>query len=537
MVILVGLRCAVAGRNLPVGSDGLSYLDVARAYLRHDWGVAVNGYWGPLYSWLLAATIGVVHPRPGHEFAALRGLNFLIFLCCLFAFARFWRSVGQRPRNLPVDGISLANAYPVGWIVLGYALFLAKTAWFVEMASPDLLVATAVLLIASELLKLENREQQRTAIFFRLGFLFALGFYSKNILFYFGIFVLAALTIRESRFRRFTGPIIALLVFCVLISPYVTALSHILGHLSFGESGRLNYAWFVDGTETGDWPNGGASFPFFPGSVLLKSPRVFKIPRLDGVTYAPWYDAARFDKRSHPVLKIRGQIRQLAINLKTLQGEILGRYSALLVCLIILIFDSGKGYFSRLASAWFCVIPVTMIIGMYLLVHLVDRFMIGFLLVLWGIAFSSASISPTAQPVVRRVILAGLAVFALSVFPGLLHYLVSPAVNAIEPDVVIAEALPEYGLRPGDSVGVIGDGQAAYWAHWGSLSVVAEISSMDSPAFWSSDARAKPAAVDAMKQSGAKAVVWRRDSGQPCPQGWKELPQNSGCITSPRVAD
>ncbi|HEX3740957.1 MAG TPA: hypothetical protein VHV29_14750 [Terriglobales bacterium] len=426
----------------------------------------------------------------------------------------------------------MANAHPVGWITLGYALFLAKTAWFVEMASPDLLVATAVLLIASEVIKLEDRERQHTAGFFRLGFLFAFGFYSKNILFYFGLFVLAALTIRELRSRRFKGPITALLVSCVLIGPYVAALSQTLGHLSFGESGRLNYAWFVDGTETGDWPNGGASFPFFPGSVLLESPRVFNIPRLDGVTYAPWYDAARFDKRSQPVLKIRAEIRQLSINLKALKEEILGSYSALLVCLIILISGSSKVFFRRLASAWFCAIPVTMIIGMYLLVHLVDRFTIGFLLVLWGIAFSSASISPTAQPVVRRVIMAGLAVFAACVFPGLLHYLTSPAEDSVKSDVVIAEALSEYGLRPGDSIGVIGDGQTAYWAHWASLSVVAEISSMDSPSFWSSASGMKRAAVGAMEESGVKAVIWRRNSEQPCPRSWKELPQQSGCITS-----
>jgi hypothetical protein len=30
--------------------DGISYLDIADAYRRGDWGVAVNAYWRPLYS-------------------------------------------------------------------------------------------------------------------------------------------------------------------------------------------------------------------------------------------------------------------------------------------------------------------------------------------------------------------------------------------------------------------------------------------------------------------------------------------------------
>ena len=42
--------------------DGVNYLDVANAYLRHDWSVAINSYWSPLYSWLLALTFYVTRP-------------------------------------------------------------------------------------------------------------------------------------------------------------------------------------------------------------------------------------------------------------------------------------------------------------------------------------------------------------------------------------------------------------------------------------------------------------------------------------------
>ena len=30
--------------------DGTAYADIARAWLRGDWGLALNGYWSPLYS-------------------------------------------------------------------------------------------------------------------------------------------------------------------------------------------------------------------------------------------------------------------------------------------------------------------------------------------------------------------------------------------------------------------------------------------------------------------------------------------------------
>lgn len=36
-----------------IDPDGVSYIGIAQKYLRHDFGNAINGYWGPLFSWLL----------------------------------------------------------------------------------------------------------------------------------------------------------------------------------------------------------------------------------------------------------------------------------------------------------------------------------------------------------------------------------------------------------------------------------------------------------------------------------------------------
>jgi hypothetical protein len=277
VVILVGLLRAIASRNLPLNSDGLAYLDVARVYLRHDWSLAVNGYWGPLYSWLLAAMMRIVRPTARHEFATVRAVNFLILLLCLYAFSRFWRSVADWNRKPDNDGLPLADAYPLGWVLLGYALFLTKIHWFIDVATPDVLVGSMVLLIAARVLELDDGKPQHLADYVGLGFLLAVGFYAKAILFYFGLFVLMALMIRSFLSRYYRGPITAALVCTLLVSPYVAALTHTLGHFTVGETGRLNYAWFVDGTETGKpWVDGGAAFPFFPGPIMLNNPKVFR---------------------------------------------------------------------------------------------------------------------------------------------------------------------------------------------------------------------------------------------------------------------
>ncbi len=521
LVVLAGLRCAILARNLPIGSDGLSYLDVARSYLRHDWSTAVNGYWGSLYPLLIAGWMKLVHPGDAQEFAAVRALNFLIFLLCFYSFVRFWRSIAEWNLKESESGFPLPRAYPLGWMLLGDLLFTVHVLWYIGLVGPDILVASVVLLISARLLELHDR-QTNLADQVGLGLLIAIGLYTKAILFFFGLAVLGTLLIGNlvlhgPHSRQYRGPLVAALVCALVVSPFVMALSRVLGHFSVGEAGRLNYAWFVDGTETGPWSDGGVSYPFFPGNVALRTPRVFAIPRLAGITYAPWYDPARFDKHSRASFNMRGQLRQILINLKSLEDEILGRHSALLVCLMVLGWAVPAVFLRRLAAAWFCVIPTLVVVGLYLLVHLVGRFMIGFSLLMWGIVFSCIRVPANYEVLMRRAFASGIAVFAACTLPGVVHLLTLRPQNLIQRDLVVAEAMPNYGIRAGDVVGVIGDGQVAYWAHWARVSIAAEVTSMDVTAFWSASPASQQAAVRSMAALGTKAVIWRRDSEHPCP--------------------
>ena len=76
---------AFAGRHV-VNPDGIAYLDIADAYGRGDWTSALNAYWSPLYSWLLAGVFAVVRPPPYWECAVVHAVNFVVFLVALAAF-------------------------------------------------------------------------------------------------------------------------------------------------------------------------------------------------------------------------------------------------------------------------------------------------------------------------------------------------------------------------------------------------------------------------------------------------------------------
>ncbi|TMI82348.1 MAG: hypothetical protein E6H04_04925, partial [Bacillati bacterium ANGP1] len=119
-----GAVYAWAGRH-EMNPDGMSYLDVASAFMRGDWRMALNRHWSPLYPALLAVTLRVVRPTPYDEFATVQGLNFVIFLGALVSF-EFLLS-----RLIRYHGTFTAKASSAGrfalpeWAlrILGYLLF------------------------------------------------------------------------------------------------------------------------------------------------------------------------------------------------------------------------------------------------------------------------------------------------------------------------------------------------------------------------------------------------------------------------------
>src|SRR5437016_3888922 len=63
-----------------ISEDGVSYLDVGDAWARGDWHAAVNAYWSPMYSWVLAAVLHVIHPSLFSESLVVHLVNFVLYL-------------------------------------------------------------------------------------------------------------------------------------------------------------------------------------------------------------------------------------------------------------------------------------------------------------------------------------------------------------------------------------------------------------------------------------------------------------------------
>jgi len=99
--IFLALVHTWAGRY-SMSPDGMSYIDVGRAFFRHDWFGAFNAYWSPLYAWILGTILGVAHPSPRLEYPVAHVVNFFVFLVTLAAFRFLLRSAMDHRKTLPL---------------------------------------------------------------------------------------------------------------------------------------------------------------------------------------------------------------------------------------------------------------------------------------------------------------------------------------------------------------------------------------------------------------------------------------------------
>ena len=101
---------AWASRHYPSTVDLVSYLDTADAYARGDWHGAINAYWNPLYSWLLAAVFAVTRPSPEFEYPVAKLLDFGIFVGCLWSFSWFLAQLRRAPEEALVVVLAVVCA-------------------------------------------------------------------------------------------------------------------------------------------------------------------------------------------------------------------------------------------------------------------------------------------------------------------------------------------------------------------------------------------------------------------------------------------
>ena len=523
MAVLLGAVHAWAERHI-INVDGVSYLEVADAYSRGDWTMAVNAYWSPLLSWLLGLAFLILRPSAYGEFAAAHLVSFGIYLGTLAAFSFLLREVILNARSETVE-LSQAGSIRLPdwtWIGLGYALFLWSSLWFIGLGiKPDLLVS-AILYVAAGLMLRASRCPQSLRSAAWLGAVLGVGYLAKAFMLPIAFVYLAVSPGPKSRRSPLVAATVSLLAFAAVSAPFVLWLSATKGTLTAGAAGRLNYAWYVNDVPRQHWqgPPAGSGHPTHAERQVFTDPAIYEFGTPIGGSYPPWYDPSYWYDGVSLRFNLREQLRVLITHVRMyLNFFVFADLGSVGACAIILLAAGfePRGTLHDMARRRFLWLPPLAALALYALVHVERRFLGGFVVLFWMGLLGAARLPDTRS---SRRLAAAVTIVVLTI-TGLRMSLLTIELMMQERSwtahsmSAIAEGLRRLGLSQNDPVACIG---SACWNHeWARLArmrIVAEIPpregggvSADEEHFWAADETLRMRIMHAFERTGARAVV------------------------------
>lgn len=267
-----------------------------------------------------------------------------------------------------------------------------------------------------------------------------------------------------------------------------------------------------------------------PTRQVLQDPPVFEFAGPVPGTYPPWADPSYWNAGLQWHFSMRPQAQVLAANFASEIRLLLRAQPGVAIAIIVLALLSGGAWFAGLRELWPLVALCAAAFAVYLPVHVEDRFLGGFVLVLFLTLLAVVRLGAADQKSAGYVAIAVFITMALGTADLTLryatHHLAIPGSgpNSAWQDVVAAEQLQKVGARQGDKVAVIGDGTGAYWARLAKLKIVAEVMGANHGAaqFWESSEETKEKVYAAFASAGASLAVASCPS--PAANGWQAIP-------------
>ena len=526
--IVAGLLQALAVRFY-ISGDGNSYLDVASAYLRGDFANAINAYWSPFYSWLIAFVLWVFKPSGYWETTILHLLDFAGLLVALRSFEFFLSSFLGAKQNLEPpegDGFQL----PVStWWLLGYGLFFSATLEVLSMypTSPDAWVCAVTFLCAGLILKISIRGGGRP-YFAALGLVLGLGYLTKAFYFPLAFVFIGTAWLASRRLRNnLAGAVIALVAFTLVAGPYVFALSRAKHRFTYGDVGKIAYAEFMDWLpQPIFWEGGdGSGTPKHPARIILSSPRVYEFAEPIGGSYPMWYDQSYWKDGIQVQFHLINELKILRQSVGTFFLILLTQLEYV-VALAVLLFCNlrPREWIAATWRQWFLWFPPAAACLGFASVLVEGRYVASFLVILWVAAFASSlrSASIASRGVVAAVVLAAVLVTGLKT----LKYSVSDALaipKQVNENWEAAHKLKELGIGPGDQVALIGIIAEQHFMRLAKVKAVAELSYRDEEKFWTGDASLQDSVFTAFAATGSRIVVATHAPVTAVKEGWIRL--------------
>jgi hypothetical protein len=517
--IVYAAFAAWVGRYAMTG-DGMSYLDMAAQALQTGPDAFVNGYWSPLYPVLIAAGLVLFRPSPALEFPVIHVVNFFIFLMVLFSFTFFYNAwVGAR--RYDTDG----RETKPDLVPFAFGVFLWCILTFIPLglSTPDLCVSGVVFAAAGICCRIAYRPSN-WGRYVALGVVLGIGYYAKAVMLPLGMMLLGILLVVQpsTSFRRI-GIGLSACVLLLTIAPLVSMISIKLGHFSSGETGPLNYAWYVNRlTWNGDWisspgdPHGTSKHP---PRVLTERPYTLEFAHPIAGTYPLWYDPAYWYAGATVRFSLRQQAVQIFKNLRP-YAEACVQPSPLIGGLLgLVVFRANRRRVpSPSRDVWWMVLWPLGACAMYTLVHVDMRFLGAFVVILCLVLYEHL-LRGVRAPVKAAL----LAIVLLSLFlPMTIGLVEEPILHTdSDADVIVGEKLAALGVNRGATVAIVGTGYRDYFARIAGVQIVAQVVQWDQ--LRDATEADFSALLDRLNQLGVKAFISPGAVGNVAAREWHEV--------------
>jgi len=524
IVVLLGFVQVWSHRQL-VDHDGVAYLDIAEKYAQGPWTSAINGFYSPLYSWLMAIGLFLLQVPRYSEATLLHLVNFVGYLGAYASFEFFLGEVirEQRANANPQD--QATGLSETAWHTLGLGLFLYSTMAMANLSghsgqgdpgsTPDIFVVLFVFLAAG-LLKRMQAGRAGLGTYALFGAALAFGYLAKTVMFPLSfVFMAVAGLISFGRRKRALPFLLAPVCFALVAGPWIAVLSHTQGRFTFGDAGRLTYRWLV-GPQANPVEWGGQTEEtenlVHPPRRLSVDPPVYEFAAPVAGTFPLWYGSSYWLAGWKFHFSPAGQMRILREGYNA-YWEILSHQQKeymVLFFALVLVQRKFRDYFKALLADWVLWVPAVAALGMYALVRVEPRYVAPFFALLWISLFAAArlprkdGLQQFARCAVVAVVLttcAGIVRGEISDFHSILRHDSSEQAD-------VAVGLRKLGVLEGQSLATIGiPRDSYYWARLAGLRVIAVIPTPNVNQYWFAPTGTQERVRSLFAQAGAVAIV------------------------------
>ena len=536
IAILLGFLLSWATRY-SMTSDSLSYIDIAGYFSEGDWEAALRPSWCPLFPFLVSIGFYVLKPTPYWEFQVLHLVNFLVYIGTIFAFDFFicelLKHYKKRESNLDKNNLI---AFPA-WALLSvsYTIFIFCSLHLIGLwgPDPDMCFAAFAYLSSGLVLKI-YRGHNNWFIFLLLGVSLGFGYLAKTPMFILAFIYLGMCMFctQDRLWNRAMKTFLALAVFILISTPYIVAISNLKGHFTFGESGKLNYAWYInDIAPFTHWQGTpGKEKPIHPTRKIFSDPPVYEFASPIKGTYPPFFDPSYWYDGIEAKFDFFRQICAIAAS-TNIYYQVFFNYLGVLVFTIIVL--SAIAYekinpLKNIFQQWVLLIPSLAAFAMFSLVHLEARYIAAFVVIFWIALLYSVLLQNTNEfKKLLEYVAVGIIVMIMATTATMTVQEVSlwQKDGQEHTDWEVANAISKLGIHKGDKIATIGYAvpYSAYWARLAKVQIISEITTKDADKFWSSSDSIKEEVIKVIKNTGAKAIVAYKIPSCCNKNGWKDL--------------